>query len=61
MLSRRDIRKIFAEHTGAAARVARENGWTRGHVSQWLSGKRASSKVAAACRAEAERLLRGGK
>jgi hypothetical protein len=61
MLSRRDIRKVFNENPGAAARVARANGWTRGHVSQWLSGKRQSSKVADACRAEAERLLRGEK
>jgi hypothetical protein len=59
MLSRAAIRKIFKEHAGTAAQVARENDWTRAHVSQWLSGKRQSKAVHAACNAMAERLLKG--
>jgi transcriptional regulator with XRE-family HTH domain len=59
MLSRKSIRRIFDEHRGTAARIANELGVSRAHVSRWLSGHRDSSTVAQACRAEAERLLRG--
>jgi transcriptional regulator with XRE-family HTH domain len=62
-LSRKSIREIFEEkgNRGAAARVARILGVSRGSVSRWLSGERLDQpNVEAACRAEAERLHRGG-
>jgi hypothetical protein len=59
MLSRKAIRKTFQEHRGAAARVARALGVAPSHVSHWLRGVRDSKRIEAACRAEAERLLKG--
>jgi hypothetical protein len=59
MLSRKSIRRIFEENRGAAARVARELGVGRAHICRWLMGDRESPIVERACRAEAERLLRG--
>lgn len=60
MLSRKSIREVFDNNPGAAARVARELGVNRASVSRWLNGERPNQpRIEAACRAEAERLLRG--
>jgi transcriptional regulator with XRE-family HTH domain len=63
MLSRKAIRDIFhkRENRGAAKRVAEKLGVDQGSVTRWLNGERLNQpRIEAACRAEAERLIKGG-